>query len=63
MFSFSASARKLFHSAIILPGSVGVSSVTAASGSVREVAVGPENMSPSWTVIVASSSVPKPTVP
>src|SRR3989344_5905367 len=45
--SLAARAWKLFHSAIILVGTQGVSSVTSASGTVALVARGAENMSPS----------------
>src|SRR5574340_267452 len=62
-FSFAASAWKLFQIAIILLGWVGVSSLTADSASVRDVASGLLNISPWYTVIVLPCSLPKPDWP
>ena len=60
---FSAMAWKLFHSAIILLGRVGVSTVTESRATVRPLGSGPANMSPSWTVITSPSRVPNPVSP
>ena len=63
MLNFLARAWKLFQRAIIFFGTHGISTVTSASENVSPLAEGEANSSPSCTVMVSPSSVPKPLFP
>src|ERR1700674_1202851 len=56
----AANAWKLFHSATILPGKHGLNSVNASMPSLRPVARGASNISPSYSRIPSFSSTPNP---
>src|SRR3984957_14883454 len=61
--SFMPSAAKLFHKATILDGEQGLASANDPSASVRPVARGAPNMSPSYSIMCSPSNTPNPVRP
>src|SRR5438874_1952684 len=61
--SFAASAWKLFHSATILVGAHGLSSVTVSLRIVEPDGLGSSKRLPSYSTIRSASSTPNPTRP